>query len=90
MKQMNSSMILQVFLTESPTILSSLPDAQKQEQATGLSFQASELSIATWNIENFPGVDSAETNSRLERIAATIVKGLKGPNIVAIQEIQVR
>jgi hypothetical protein len=84
---------VQVVLTETPACArptGKAAPAPAVEGPTALAAAPEELSIATFNIENFPGDGGAATDARLATIAEIVAKKLKGPNVLAMQEQQVR
>jgi predicted extracellular nuclease len=75
-----------------------LPVEVPEVQRNGLAKESStlikdpdKLSVASFNIENFPRDDEdmtpAEIQAKIEEIAQTIVSGLNGPDIVGLQEM---
>ena len=78
---------MQLILTETPRVTPG-PENLKQEGPSALSATARQMTIATFNIENFPGNTSSA--KRLKEIAKVIVINLKGPDVVALQEVQAR
>jgi predicted extracellular nuclease len=61
------------------------------KESTTLTKDEDKLSVATFNIENFPQDDEnmspAEIQTKIEEIAQTIVSALNGPDIVGLQEM---
>ena len=66
------------------------PEARKIEGPSALSASADQMTIATFNIENYPGKGGSEAQERVARIGSIIATNLKAPDVVALQEQQVR
>lgn len=80
---------LQLILTETPDITPG-PEDRKREGPTRLTSTPSDLTIASYNIENFPGDLDDETEADLAAIAEQVATLLGNPAVVALQEQQVR
>ena len=80
---------VQLFLTETPDITPGAEE-RKRDGPTELRSEAGDLTVATYNIENFPGRLNAETEERLAEIAEQVATLLGSPAVVALQEQQVR
>jgi hypothetical protein len=79
-------------LTKDPVRRSAAALNVAVEGPTILAPTANDVTIATYNIENFPGDLSSSKNDPAARAAALaghIVTNMKSPAIVALQELQV-
>lgn len=74
-----------------PTILPDLVKGSLAKETTELAGTDSGLTVATFNVENYPRDDDAMTSealaAKIEDIALSIVEGLNCPDILAVEEI---
>ena len=74
-----------------PTMLPALHSQPVAKESTGLVADENTLSVATFNMENFPRDDEnmspAEIEEKVMDMAGTIVNGLGSPDILGIQEM---
>ncbi|MBN1646658.1 MAG: lamin tail domain-containing protein [Spirochaetales bacterium] len=74
-----------------PTVLPTLIKNAPAREITGLTPDPDQLTVATFNLENFPQDDenmtAAEITAKITDVAQTIVTGLGGPDIVGVQEM---
>jgi hypothetical protein len=83
---------MQLRLTKDPVRQSAAPLNIVLEGPTKLTPATNDVTIASYNIENFPGDLQSSNNDPAARAAALarhIVNNMKSPVIVAIQELQV-
>ena len=74
-----------------PTVLPALHSSPVVKEISGLAKDENSLTVATFNMENFPRDDEdmspAEIEEKVEDMAETIVTGLGSPDILGIQEM---
>lgn len=72
----------EVLVTSAPTVVQASP---LQKEVTALTSSATQLTVATFNVENLdPGDGAAKFNA----LAQAIIKNLKSPDIINLEEIQ--
>jgi predicted extracellular nuclease len=72
----------EVLVASAPTVVQPSP---LQKEVTNLTGSATQLTVATFNVENLdPGDGAAKFNA----IAAAIVNNLRSPDIISLEEIQ--
>ncbi|HEY9763220.1 MAG TPA: choice-of-anchor I family protein [Trichocoleus sp.] len=72
----------EVLVTSAPTVVQASP---LQKEVTALTSSATQLTVATFNVENLDPGDGA---SKFNALAQAIIKNLKSPDIINLEEIQ--
>ncbi|BAZ09644.1 5'-nucleotidase/2',3'-cyclic phosphodiesterase [Calothrix sp. NIES-4071] len=72
----------EVLVASAPTVIEASP---LQKEITALTGSATQLTVATFNVENLDPSDGAE---KFNTIAAAITNNLRSPDIVSLEEIQ--
>lgn len=83
---------MQLSLTNEPERLVTAPLSVVLEGPTKLSAGSKDLTVASYNIENFPGDLQSSRNdpaARSASLARHIITIMRAPAIVALQELQV-
>ncbi|HEY3057352.1 MAG TPA: LamG-like jellyroll fold domain-containing protein [Chloroflexota bacterium] len=70
-----------VELTTAPTVTA----GGIQPETTNVTVGASQLSVATFNVEN---LDTGDAQAKFDQLAALIVTNLRAPDLVALEEVQ--
>jgi len=74
-----------------PTVLPDLVRGALQPETSGLIGAAEGLTVATYNVENFPRdndkMSAAEIQDKINHTASVIVSNLNSPDIIVLQEI---
>ena len=63
-------------------------DGGSRPEASSIVFDKDKLTVATYNVENFSASKSNTPDSKVERIAKSIVNDLGQPDIVSLVEVQ--
>lgn len=72
----------EVLVSTAPTVTQ---PSTLQKEVTNLTGSASQLTVATFNVEN---LDPADGATQFNNIAARVVTNLKSPDIISLEEIQ--